>query len=131
MPRWRMWCACSPSALQLDVGGEALAAALAAEPGLLVAAERARGVELVEGVGPHNAGAQPAGQPQDAAALFGPDARREAVRGVVGLGDRLVRGAEGQHREDRAEDLLLRHPVGLRDAGEHGGWEPEAARGQL
>ena len=59
----------------LQVGGEAVAAALAAVAGLLVAAERAGRVELVERVGPHHAGAQRAGHVQDPRALLGPDAR--------------------------------------------------------
>ena len=102
-----------------DVGLEPVAAALAAVAGLLVAAERARRVEAVEGVGPHHAGPQLVGHPQDPRALLGPDARRQPVRRVVGLGDRLLRRAERQHRQDRAEDLLLGDAVRLGDAGEH------------
>src|SRR5258706_9306888 len=43
------------------IGLQTVPATLAAVPGLLVTAERAGGVELVERVGPHHAGAQPVG----------------------------------------------------------------------
>ena len=38
--------------------------------------------------------------------------------------------AEGEHGEHRAEDLLLRDPVALRDLGEHGRREPPALLGE-
>ena len=114
--------------LTLQVGLQAVAAALAAVARLLVAAERAGRVELVERVGPHHAGAQLVGHPQDARALVGPDAGGQAVRRVVGLLDRLGGRAEGQHRQHRAEDLLAGDPVGLGDAGEDRRREPEAVR---
>src|SRR5207253_4645297 len=41
--------------------------------------------------------------------------------------DRLVRRPEGEHRQDGAEDLLLRDPVALRHVREHRGREPVAA----
>src|SRR6266702_2540952 len=105
-----------PSA-EVQVGGEAVPAALPAEARLPVAAERRRRVETVERVGPDHAGPQAAGELEDAAALVGPHPRRQAVRGVVGLLDRLVGSAERQHRQHRAEDLLLGDAVGLGDAG--------------
>src|SRR5579884_4154500 len=105
---------------------QAVAAAFPAETRLAVAAEGAGGVEAVEGVGPHDAGPQALRHPQDAAALVGPDARRQAVGGVVGLLDRLGRGAEGEEREHRAEDLLPGDAVRGGDAGEDGGGEPVA-----
>ena len=48
---------------------------------------------------------------QDAATLLGPDPRRQPVRGVVGLLDCLFRGAEREHGEDGAEDLLAGDPL--------------------
>src|SRR5205085_8767432 len=66
--------------LQLEVRGEAVAAALPAEARLLVATEGAGRVELVEGVGPDDAGLQALGHPEDAAALLGPHPGRQAVR---------------------------------------------------
>src|ERR1044072_2994302 len=58
-----------------DVGLQAVPAALAAVPRLLVAAERRRGVELVEGVRPDPPGAQLVRHPEDPRPLLRPDAR--------------------------------------------------------
>src|SRR5262245_65564423 len=81
-------------------------AAFATVAGLLVTAERRGRVELVERVGPDDTGPQLVGDGQDARALLGPDPRRQPVRRVVGLLDRLGRRAEGEDGQDRAEDLL-------------------------
>src|SRR3954447_22050086 len=118
-------------AVEGQVRVQPVQAALAAEPGLLVATERARRVEAVERVRPDDAGAQALRHPEDARALFRPDAGAEAVRRAVGLLDRLVRGAEGEDAEDRPEDLLLRDAVALRDVGEDRRREPVAPLGQL
>src|ERR687888_467268 len=115
---------------QLEVRLEPVAAALAAEAGLLVAAERRGRVEAVVRVRPDDAGAQAFGHPENARALLRPDARAEAVRRVVRLLDRFLRCAEGEDREDGAEDLFLRDPVALRDVREDGGREPVAALGE-
>src|SRR3954452_2874611 len=90
----------------LEVAGQPVAAALAAVAGLLVAAEGRRRVELVERVRPDHPGAELVGDREDARALLRPDAGREPEGGVVGLRDGLVRGTEGEHGQDRAEDLL-------------------------
>src|SRR5579864_7578439 len=96
----------SAIAVSVQVGREAVQAALAPEPRLLVTAERARGIEAVVGVGPDDAGAQALRHPEDAGALFRPHAGREPERCVVRLLDRLLRRAEREHGEHRAEDLL-------------------------
>src|SRR6266508_2766895 len=96
--------------LELQIGLEPVAAALAAEAGLAVAAERRGRIEAVEGIRPDDAGAQALGHPEDARALL----------------DRLVRRAERQHAQHRTEDLLLRDPVALRDVREDGRREPVA-----
>ncbi len=70
-------------------------------------------------------------RPEDPGALLGPDPGRQPVRRVVRLLDRLGRGAEGQHRQHRPEDLLAGDPVRLGDPGEDRRGEPEAAFGQL
>src|SRR5207253_8458803 len=101
--------------VEAEIRLEPVEAALAAEARLLVAAERRRRVEAVVRVRPHDAGAQLLRHPQDPRALLGPDAGGQAVRRVVRPLDRLVRRAERQHRQHRAEDLLLRDPVALRD----------------
>src|SRR4030095_14024844 len=101
-----------------DVRAQTVHAALAAEAGLLVAAERRRGVELVERVRPDDAGAHLRGDLEDLGSLVGPDTGGEAVRNVVRLLDGLLGRAARHHRENRPEDLLARDPMGLRDAGE-------------
>src|SRR5919112_269532 len=60
-------------------------AALAAVAGLLVAAEGRRRVELVEGVGPDDAGAELVRDLEDPRALLRPDAGGETEGRVVGL----------------------------------------------
>src|SRR5438093_5310959 len=82
------------SVLEAEVRREPVEPALAAEAGLLVAAERRRRVEAVVRVRPDHAGAQPRRHRQDPRALLRPDAGREAVRRVVRLLDRLVGSAE-------------------------------------
>ena len=120
------------SAHRAQVGRQAVAAALAAEARLLVAAERARRVEAVERVGPHHAGPQPLGHPQDAASPSRSTRRPTARRACCWPSPRASAGrAERQHRQHRAEDLLAGDAVGLRHAGEDRRREPEAAVGQL
>src|SRR5215208_320946 len=108
-----------------------MAAALAPIAGLLVTAEWAGRVELVERVGPDHARPELVGHPEDARTLLRPHAGGQAVRRVVGLRDRLLRGAESQDRQDGAEDLLLGDAVGLAHPGEDRGSEPEPAARQL
>src|SRR4051794_25391858 len=115
---------------EVEIWLQPVPAALAAEAGLLVAAERRARVEAVERVRPDDAGAKTLRHPEDARALLRPDAGAEPVRRVVRLLDRLVRRAEGEDGEDRAEDLLLRDPVTLSDVREHGRREPVALLGQ-
>src|ERR1700759_5288190 len=81
-------------AVERQVRLEPVPAALAPEAGLLVAAERAPRGAAVERVRPDDAGAQAFGHPEDPRALLRPHARREAVRRVVRLLDRLVGRAE-------------------------------------
>ena len=116
--------------LEPQVRLEPVAAALAAEAGLLVAAERRRRVEPVERVPPDDAGAQPVGHPEDPRALLGPDPRREPVHRVVRLLDGLVRRAEREHAEDGPEDLLARDAVALGDVREDRRREPPALLGE-
>src|SRR5687767_1164042 len=69
----------------IEVRLQAVAAALAAVTGLLVAAERRGRVELVERVGPDHAGPELVRDREDPRALLGPDAGGQPVRRVVGL----------------------------------------------
>src|SRR6266540_7172172 len=116
--------------LELQVGLEPVPAALAAEPRLLVAAERRGGIEAVVGVGPDHARAQALRHPEDAGALVRPHARGQPVRRVVGLLDRLLRRPEREHREHRPEDLLLGDAIALGNLGEDRRGEPVALLGQ-
>src|SRR5580692_231816 len=84
------------SVSDIEVGLQAVPAAFPAVTGFLVPPERGGRVELVERVGPHHAGPQPGGHPQDPRPLVGPDAGGQPVRCVVGLLDRLGRGPEGE-----------------------------------
>src|SRR5690242_2767742 len=103
-----------------------MSSTLAAEAGLLVTAERRARIEAVERVRPDHAGAEPLRHPEDAGAFLGPDAGAQSVRRVVCLLDRFLRRPECEHRENGAEDLLLRDAVALRDIREDGGDEPVA-----
>src|SRR6185312_17429661 len=80
----------------------------------------------VERVRPDDAGAQTVRHPEDPRSLLRPDTSAQAVRRVVRLLDRLVGRAEREHAEHRAEDLLLRDAVALRDVREDGRREPVA-----
>src|SRR5215469_1208600 len=114
-----------------EVRGQAMPAALPSVTRLLVTAKWAGRVEPVIGIGPDHAGPQALRHPQDPAALVSPDPRRQAIRGVVGLGHRFIRCAEGQDREHRAEDLLPRNAMRLAHASEQSRREPEPLVGKL
>src|SRR5690606_29757969 len=66
-----------------EVGTQAVAATLAAVTRLLVATERARRVETVERVRPHDTRTQLVGDAENTAAFIAPNSRRKPVRGVV------------------------------------------------
>ena len=103
--------------LQLDVLVDPLQPVLAPQAGALEAAERTADVEhgLVD---PDVAGAHAPRHPTRALRVAAPDAAREAVGRVVGDRDRLVLAVVGDHRDDRAEDLLLRDRHAVVDVGE-------------
>src|SRR5262249_3879187 len=100
-----------------NVRQQAVYAAFAAEAAFLVAAKRARGVELVVSVCPDHPGAELRNDLENLAAFVGPDSGAEAVRRVVGAFDGFVRRAESHDTENRPEDLLLGDAV----AGSHAG----------
>src|SRR4029077_3499086 len=115
------------AAVDREVRLEAVEAALAAEARLLVTAERARRGKAGVRVRPDDPRAPPLSHPEDPRALLRPDAGGEAVRRVVRLVDCLLRRAEREHAQHRAEDLLLRDPIALRHSREHGRDEPVAS----
>ncbi len=80
----------------------------------------------VEVVDPDGAVPQPAGHAPGAALVGRPDAAGESVLRVVGQFHGLFLGAEGLHRQHRAEDLLADHAHPAVAAVEHGGPVEEA-----
>src|SRR5690554_869115 len=97
---------------EVKISEQAVTPALAAKATLLEAAKRAGRVEAVIGIAPDHAGVQRVGHLKELAALVGPNAVSKAIGRIIGLFDGLFGGAKGQHRQDRAEDLILRDPVG-------------------
>src|SRR6202044_2380019 len=92
--------------LDLGVGLGHFVAHLAAPAGLLVPAERQRGVKDVVAVDPDRPGAELLGQRMGLGDVAGPDAGAEPVLGVVGGSSDLVQVAERGRDHDRAENLL-------------------------
>ncbi len=87
---------------------------------LLEPAETGRRLHRAERVEPDGTRLEPPGDPVGAPDVAGPHRGGETEARVVGHPDDVVFGVEGQHRQDRAEDLLDRdRHVGL-DVGEHG-----------
>ena len=74
---------------------------------LLGPAERELGADLHVAVHPHVAGSNVADHALRTAEVAGPNSGGQAVTTVVGDGDGLVLGVEGDDHGDRTEDLLL------------------------
>ena len=91
-----------------SVLGQALAPALAAEAAFPIAAEAGRRVEHVGRIDPDHASLDARRDLKSAIDVLRPDGRREAVAGVVGESDRLVRRAEGRGDQHGAEDFFAR-----------------------
>src|SRR5688500_4780495 len=91
------------TSVEVQVRQQSVKSALAAHAGFLVAAEGARWVELVVGVGPEDAGADFGGDLEDLGALVGPDAAGQSIGRVVGFFDGLGDGPKGLDGQDRAE----------------------------
>src|SRR5512132_496125 len=97
--------------LDLQVLGDALGAALAAEAGLLDPAEgggRVRDHPLVEA---DHARLQALHDPEGPLEVAGVDVGAQPELGVVGRGDRRLLVVEAGHRGHRPADLLLHHPA--------------------
>src|ERR1700728_507967 len=107
--------------LDLGVVVQDLVAHLTAPAGLLVAAERQRGVEHVVAVDPDRAGPDLLRHRVRLADVPGPDAGAEPVLRVVGDRGDLVQVLERSRHDHRAEDLLADHPHVRTGVGEHRG----------
>src|SRR6516164_2773435 len=79
-----------------------------AEARLLVAAKRRMSGIGVIAIGPHATGLDCAAETVAAICVAAPDARAEAVEGIVGDRECLLVGFKRRHRNDRAEDLFLK-----------------------
>ena len=77
----------------------------------------------------HGADAHGAGYLVGGIDVAAPDGPGQSINGVVGNAHRLVGGVEGDDRQHRAENLLLRHSHGVVHAGEDAGLEIVATRG--
>ena len=106
--------------LRLQEGVQPLGAALAADAGLLEAAERDAEVGA-ERVVADRARAQLAGDVPGPLHVVGEDGRVEPVDGVVGDGDGVLLVLRRDHAQHRPEDLLLRDRRGVVDVAEDGG----------
>ena len=94
--------------VRFEVLPHPLPAALAAEPGFAVAAEAGGRIEQVGAVDPHHARLDLGRDVEREVDVLGPDARRQAVGGVVGQLHSLRGSAERHRDENRPEDLHLR-----------------------
>src|SRR2546426_6395212 len=116
-----------PDVLELAVGRERPAPAVAADTGALVAAEGCVGVERAA-VHLHRPGAERARHPQRALGVARPHVAVEAVVGIVGERDRLGLVAKRDGADHRAEDLLARDDHVVAHAGEERRLDVVAAR---
>src|SRR2546426_4604938 len=116
-----------PDVLELAVGRERPAPAVAPDAGALVAAEGCVGVERAA-VHLHRPGAERARHPQRALGVACPQVAVEAVVRVVGERDRLGLVAKRDGADHRAEDLLARDHHVVAHAGEERRLDVVAAR---
>src|SRR6185437_4193403 len=116
--------------LYLQVLEQAGLAALPAVATGLHAPAGCRRRGLVEAVDVDLPGAQAGGQPVGPGEVGGVDVGGQAVVGAVGHPHRFVLAVDRQHRQHRAEALLLGDPAAVVHPGEHGGLH-EPAVGQV
>src|ERR1700734_1571491 len=107
-----------PDTLFLKVFADRREAAFAPNARTLIAAEGRKVAYRPIGVDPDRSRLEALSHGEGGADALGPYARRKPVLRVVGDLDRLFLVVESDHREDRAEDFLLRYAhLGL-DPGE-------------
>jgi len=105
---------------------------LASESGLFETAERHVGIDEVVAVHPDGAGADPGDQPLHCAQVVRPDARTQAVRGVIRQDSESVEIIEPLRDQHGPEDFLANDPHVGADTGKHGGLDIVArCRGRL
>src|SRR5215216_1703388 len=107
-----------PDGLRLEVGVEVGATLLAADARCLVAAEWGGRVAAAPGVDVDVASLEHRGQLMGVGDVAGPQARGEAVLGVVCAAGDLLQVVEGHRDQDGAEDLLAGDPHRVLDADE-------------
>ena len=93
---------------RLQVFQQASLAAFAPVSALAVATEATRRVEQIRAVHPHDASFQLCRNVQRHVDVLAPNARRQAIDGIVGQLNRFPRSAKCHCGEHRTEDLLLR-----------------------
>src|SRR6202012_1826211 len=98
---------------------------LAAQPALLVPAERVGGVDHVPVVDPDRSGLDLAGYVEGPLVVGAPDPGGEPALGVVGGLDGSLGPLRADHREYRAEDLLARDRHVVADVAEDRRLDPE------
>src|ERR1700722_4071480 len=97
-----------PDALFLQVFADRCETALAPNAGALIAAEGGKVAYRPIGVDPDRTGLEALSHGERGPDALGPDARCKPVLRIVSDLDRLFLVVESDHREDRAEDFLLR-----------------------
>src|SRR2546422_4975378 len=109
-------CSLLPRRLQVLV--HTFPSTFSTEPRLAVASEPRRRVEQIRAVDPHDAGLQLGRDIECEVDVLRPDARREAIGGVIRKLHGLLRRAERHAHQHRTEDLDLRDRGGRRHVGE-------------
>ena len=104
-----------------------MAGTLPPQAGFLDPAERGGGVGDDPLVDAHHAVFQPLGHPPDAPHVAGVEVGGQAGAGVVGQGDALGLGVEGDERRHRPEDLVGRYGHGVRHVFQDGRLVEQAA----
>src|SRR5689334_24805984 len=115
-----------PHRLRLRIIGERFLPEIPAEARELVAPERGRRIVEVVRVDPHGPGLYRPSHAVRPLHILGPNARREPIARAVRELDALRLVFEREHRQHRAEDLLVHDLHAGRGAIEHGRLDVEA-----
>ncbi|VTR69300.1 hypothetical protein DESC_740039 [Desulfosarcina cetonica] len=115
--------------LHLDILLDAVPRSLAADAGLLDAAEGGHFGGDQAGVDAHHAVFQGLGDPENASHVAGIEIGRQAEGGVIGHADDIGFAFETDQRRHRAESFVHGHLHVGAHVGQHGGLEEGAAQG--